>query len=295
MGLIGCVGSTTAGQDIEPRRWNPLPVGTNIVSTTYVYTTGDIDFDPSLRIEDADVESHALLLTYNRYFDLAGKTARFDVRLPIKTTRWDGLLDGSPASTSRDGLADPRFRLSVNLVGAPALAPPEFLDYQTSHPVNTSIGAGLAVSLPLGQYDDDKLLNLGSNRVTFKPQLGVLHRRGPWSFELTGSLSLFTENDDFFGGNSLEQDPLYELQAHVVRTFRRGYTVSAGAAYAWAGETSINGVGTGDPASDLFYGVTFGFPVARTQAIQLAYVGGVTLADTGADTHSFLVSWSIRF
>ena len=82
--------------------------------------------------------------------------------------------------------------------------------------------AAVAVSVPLGEYFDDKLLNLGHNRVVIRPQIGILHTRGKWSYELTGSAFLYGDNDDFYGGSTLEQDPLYALQAHLIRTFNKG-------------------------------------------------------------------------
>jgi hypothetical protein len=44
-----------AAQDIEPRRWTPLPVGMNVLGAGIVYTEGDIAFDPVLELEDVTV------------------------------------------------------------------------------------------------------------------------------------------------------------------------------------------------------------------------------------------------
>ena len=63
-------------------------------------------------------------------------------------------------------MADPRVRLSVNFLGSPPLRGSEFQEYKASHPVDTVAGAALALTLPLGEYQDDKLLNLGANRFT---------------------------------------------------------------------------------------------------------------------------------
>ena len=126
-----------------------------------------------------DIQSAAinsLIVSYLRSFDLAGKTARFDVRLPYQQARWQGLLDGQPASVERSGMADPRLRLSVNFLGAPALKGNDYVAYRRSHPVNTIAGAALAVTLPLGQYYEDKLLNLGGNRYVIRPQVGQVLR-----------------------------------------------------------------------------------------------------------------------
>ena len=100
----------------------------------------------------------------------------------------------------------PHARLSFNFAGAPALNGKEFLAWRAAHPVGTSAGIALDVQLPLGRYDEDKLINLGQNRYVFRPQLGVLHTRGPWSFELTGSAYYFGKNDESSGARSASKN-----------------------------------------------------------------------------------------
>ena len=196
-------------------------------------------FDPVLKIEDATVHIDSILTTYLRSFDWSGKTARFDIRIPYQKATWEGLLDGSPATAVREGIGDPRFRLSVNFVGSPALKGKEFQAYRASHTTNTVVGAALAVSVPLGQYEEDKLLNLGQNRFVFRPQIGAVHTRGPWSFELTGSASLYSDNNDFLSGNKLEQRPLLALEAHVTRKFRNGIWAAVSAGSVRAGDSAF--------------------------------------------------------
>jgi hypothetical protein len=289
-----CTLGVTFAQEIEPRRWTHLPVGTNVLGVGYVYTSGDLRLDPALRIESADVEMHSVLLSYNHYFGLFEQTARIDLLLPWQNGRWEGLLDGAPAATDREGLADPRIRLSVNLVGAPALQAPEFPDFMRKHQTNTTLGAAVAVRLPLGEYYEDRLINLGQNRYSVETQLGALHTTGAWSYELTGSVFLFTDNDEFYGGTTLEQEPLYAVQAHVVRSFGGGYWVGVGAAYGGAGESLISGVGLGDQKENLLYGLSAGMSVGDSQSVRVGYIRGETFADVGMDSHSLLVTWSLR-
>jgi hypothetical protein len=146
-----------AAQDIEPRRWTHLPVGMNVLGAGGIYTDGDISTDPVLELEDVTVEAKTVIASYLHVFDLAGQSARFDLRLPYKDARWEGLLAGERASTERRGFADPRLRLSVNFIGAPALKGKAYKAYRAAHPVNTVVGAALSVRLPLGEYKDDKL------------------------------------------------------------------------------------------------------------------------------------------
>ncbi len=141
-------------QELEPRRWAHVPIDTNFFAVGYVRTDGEVLFDPVLQIEDATVSINTVIATYLRSFDWSGKTARVDIRVPYQKATWKGLLDGSPAQAVREGLADPRVRLSVNFIGAPALKGKALQTYRASHTSNTVVGAALSVSLPLGEYSE---------------------------------------------------------------------------------------------------------------------------------------------
>jgi hypothetical protein len=58
------------------------------------------------------------------------------------------------------------------------------------------MGASLQVSVPLGQYDTDRLVNLGTNRWFFQPELGISKAWGPLTRELAASVTLYTDNRD---------------------------------------------------------------------------------------------------
>ena len=121
------------------------------------------------------------------------------------------LVGGQPREREMSGLGDPRFRFSINLFGAPALSAKEFANYQQ----DLIIGASLQVSAPLGQYDDSKLLNLGNNRWSFKPELGISKAWGPWTVEVAPSVTFFTDNTDFFNGSTFAQAPIYAVQGRL--------------------------------------------------------------------------------
>lgn len=287
--------NASSAQELEPRRWSHVPVDTNFFGFGYVNTSGDISFDPVLQIEEATASINTVMATYLRSFDWSGKTARVDVRVPYQKATWKGLLEGQPAKALREGFGDPRIRLSVNFIGAPALKGKEFQAYRTSHPTNTVVGAALAVSLPLGQYYEDKLLNLGQNRFIFRPQIGAVHTRGPWSFELTGSAFIYTENDEFWNGNKRGQDPLFALQTHIIRSFSRGIWASISAGAVRAGESTINGVEKDDSKEDFLYALSAGMPVTRTSSIKIAYARGRTGKNVGSDADNIAIGYIKAF
>ena len=288
--LIG-TGQSTA-QDLEPRRWTALPAGINVVGAGYVGLQGDILFDPVMKIENAEVSGHVVAVSYVRSFNIGKKQARFDAVLPWQNMRWSGLLDGAPATAERVGLADPLIRFSILLAGASASdGPPN--DGKKS---NTIVGAAVAISVPLGEYDSDNLLNLGRNRMYVRPQLGVLHTRGQWSYELTGSTFIYSENDDFFGGLKLEQDPLYALQAHVIRVFDKpGYWAALSTGYGWKGDTVVDGVRSGNSQKRWLSSLAFGIPLGTKQGMKFAYLRDRTKTSQGANIDSLAIGWSYIF
>lgn len=283
-------------QDLEPRRWTHLPVGLNVLGVGSGWTDGDILFDPVLRIEDATFDLQLAALGYSRAFDVFGKTARLDVKLPYATGRWEGLLDGEPASVRRHGFMDPSLRFSVNLIGAPALKGTEFVDYRRSNPVNTTVGAAVSVIMPFGEYYRERLINLGSNRWIVRPQIGALHQRGPWQFELTGSVFLYQTNHEFWPGQSVwEQDPLWFAQAHVIRSFEPGWWASLSGGFAYGGQSTVNEDVKQDDNRSRYMALSLGMPISKTQAIKITYLTSDTHISVGKNTAALIVGWSVNW
>jgi len=80
-------------QELEPRRWSHLPIGTKFIGLGTLYTFGDINFDPALLIEDTDMKSVGIAAGYIRSFDGFGKSMRIDLTLPYVQGRWEGLAN----------------------------------------------------------------------------------------------------------------------------------------------------------------------------------------------------------
>ena len=280
-------------QELEPRRWSHLPTGTNFAGGGYVYTEADISFDPVLRIENVEMEMHTLAVKYIRTFELFQKSARIDFIQGYQEGRWTGLVDGVPRSIKRSGLSDSVLRFAINLYGAPPLEGKEFAAYRTKANVETVFGTALVVQLPTGNYMNDKLINLGTNRYSFRPQFGVVHNRGKWSMELTGEVYLYTDNDDFFNGNRLEKDPYYTFQAHLVYTFRPGIWAATGAGYGYGGESTVSGVEKNDLRENLAWAVSLGYSITRQFGVKVAYLGIRNQESVGQDTDSIAVGFSI--
>ena len=287
LGLLLLFLDQATAQDLEPRRWTVFPAGLNVVGAGYGRTEGDVSFDPVLQIEDATMSGQALAISYVRSFTVGDKIARLDILVPWANVRWTGLLDGVPATASRVGLSDPNIRLSMILAGD---KPDALADS------NTVIGAAVAINVPFGEYLEEKLLNLGKNRFFVRPQVGVLHTRGSWSYELTGSVFLFGDNDNFYGGSKLEQDPLYAVQTHLIYAFNKpGYWAALSAGYGWNGRPTIDGNKVDDSRRLFLSALAVGAPIGRRQGIKLTYLRTRTNTSKGSDVDTLSLGWSYRF
>jgi hypothetical protein len=279
-------------QELVPRRWSHLPMRMNFAGAGYAFTHAKIDFDPVLQVEDAELDLRTVELSFIRTLELLGKSARVDLRIPFQDAHWQGLLAGQPASVRRRGMADPVVRMAINLVGSPPLEGKEFVAHRAANETETLVGAGLAVHLPLGQYFRHKLLNLGSNRFTIRPQLGVVHRHGNWTAELTGSTWFFTNNDSFFNGSRRKQDPLLTVQAHFTYDFHPRFWASVSGGVGYGGESTIEGDAIRDTQRNVAWALSLGYSLTRDFGLKLAWVGIDNLSDVGSDSSTLIVGAS---
>ena len=166
----------------------------------------------------------------------------------------------------------------------------EFADWEQ----DLIVGVSLRVSPPWSQYDNTKLVNIGTNRWAFKPEIGVSKALGPWTTEVKAAVVIFTDNDDFFGGNSASQDPIYSVQGNLIYGFNSGIWVSVDATYFVGGRTTLNGVRNYDLQQNWRLGGTAAFPVDRANSVKV-YVSSGLSARTGNEYDLVGVAWQYRW
>ncbi|HEY7697757.1 MAG TPA: transporter [Vicinamibacteria bacterium] len=284
--LIAAIASAAVAgaQELEPRLYQNAPLGLNGLVLAYGYSTGNILVDSSLPIEGATAQIHGLTMGYVRSIDFFGKSAKLDVAIPLAWGTFEGFVAGEFRTRTPSGLADPRFRLAVNLLGAPALSRREFASYRQK----TIVAASVQIAAPLGQYDPDKLVNLGANRWSFRPELGVSNARGRWYLEMAAGAWLFTKNPDYYGGSSLTQSPLYFVKGDVVYHFGTSVWLALNFGFANGGETRVDGVSAATLQRNSRAGATFSFPIAQRNSLKVVWTRGLTTR-IGADFDSLNV------
>jgi hypothetical protein len=267
-----------AAQELEPGAYWPIPVGIRVVTVINSFSAGDLAFDPSGPIDDGSAIINTTALAFTRAFSLAGRSANAGVVVPIVGGHLEGLYLGEPAAVSRFGFGDPRLRLAINLVGAPAMAPKAFATYRQG----TLVGVSVTVAPPLGQYDSAKLVNLGTNRWSFKSEIGYAHALGPWIVEAMAGVWLFTDNTAFAGGRTREQDPILATQAHLTYKFTRNMWLAADANFFTGGRTTIGGRRNFDLQRNSRVGATFSKALDRHHSVRMSISRGA-YTTIGAD------------
>ena len=263
-----------AAQELEPRAYSASPIGANFLLVGVTRSSGDVVFDPTVPITDVHADINAATLGLGRTFNLAGRQALVTAAFPYAWGDISGKVAEQAQSITRSGLTDARLKVSVNLWGTPALKPAEFV----RQPPRTNIGASLSVTPPTGQYLADKLINIGTNRWAFKPEVGLSHPRGRWWLELAAGAWLFTSNDRFYPGESLRtQAPLFVFQSHVSYNVTRRAWAAFDAT--WYGGADVR-VNSGPPASrqnNTRVGGTLSLPTGARQSLKIAYSTGASM------------------
>lgn len=233
------IATPVRAQNLEPRLYVPLPIDLNILVASFSRASGSVVIDASLPVSDFTATTNSAVLSYARSFSLAGRTAQFQAIAPLVVARANAIVAGQDSTRRITGLADPVLRLAVNLKGGPARRRKDLAGVR----FGTILGASLSVGLPLGQYDTTRYINIGANRWSIKPEVGIVQPVGRgWALEAYAGASFFTHNTEYLGSSTVSQAPLLALQGHVIRIIgRRGWVALDGILVS-GGETSVDGV-----------------------------------------------------
>jgi len=250
-------------------------------------SSGDVAVDPSLPIQNASATVYLEAIAYSRALKAWGQSGIMNLLLPYAQVSASGNVFGQPRNRSVSGLGDPALRVAMNLYGAPALLPKDLPAYRQQ----TIVGVGLLATAPVGQYDSSKLINIGTNRWSFKPEAGVSVASGKhWTFESIAGATFYTDNDNFLNGNTRSQKPLFALQGHIIYNVGPGFWFAADGTYYVGGRTSVNGKVDNDLQQNTRGGLTVSKAVDTRNSIKFNYSNGVT-ARTGTSFQTISIVW----
>jgi hypothetical protein len=289
-GVFVCAGSVRA-QEMEPRAYSPSPIGTNFIAVALGNSRGSVLFDPSLPITDVDADLNSMSFGYARSIRIGRLQGQVAAGLPYVAGSLEGKVEEQAERIRRSGLADLRVRMSLNVLGTTAMNREEF----AKAPKQTILGVSLAVQAPTGQYDPSKLINLGTNRWSFKPEVGVSVPVGQWYLDAYLGAWFFTNNDAFYTGTSTrKQDPLTVLQAHASYVFKSRAWLAIDGTWYGGGASTVDSNPPSERQSNSRFGATFAAPITPHQSLKFAYSTGASTR-TGTDFDSMTAAWQFMF
>jgi Putative MetA-pathway of phenol degradation len=275
-------------QSLAPRAYVIVPKDSSAIILTYGWYTGDVQLDSGAPI--ANLQSHASIPIFSFYhaFGLFGRSANITASLPYLVANYSGNVRESAQTAYRSGLMDTGYRLSINLVGGPAMSAGDFAKWQQK----TLIGVSFAAIAPTGQYDPARLINPGANRWVFKPELGFSRRWNSWLLDTYTSGWFYTMNRRYFPGTWIQSENwIGAIEMHLSYDFRPRLWFSLDGNYWFGGATNLNGEETGGTRQgNSRIGATASVPLNQHHSLKFSYSTGARVR-FGGDFENLSVAW----
>jgi len=253
-------------QELEPRLLSNIPLKSNVFVIGYGYASGNMLLDPAVPIEDFNANINSFVGAYARSLKFFGMSGKFDVVVPYSAADWSGTYNGNYEESSQTGFGDIRMRFSFNFLGAPPISLAELKEYKPK----TIMGFSTQVIAPTGTYDSTILPNLGSNRWSFKTQLGLAqYLEKNWIMEFYVSTWFFTPNTNYLNGRELKQSPFLGIKAHVIKTFNNRMWFTADLGYGYGAKVKVDDVKKNVTISSYIFGASVAVPINNKHTLRL--------------------------
>jgi hypothetical protein len=282
---------TASAQDLEPRAYASSPVGSTFLIAGLSRSSGSVVVDPTLPVSDIEAGINAAVVGVARTFAIGDRLVLGSVALPLPWGNVEGRVGEDARKVHRAGLADLRAKVSANLWGPPAMTAAEFVRAKP----RTVVGASFTVAAPSGQYDGERLINLGNNRWAFKPEVGMSHPIGRWDVDAYLGVWFFTDNTAYFPGTQRRsQDPIVATLGQLSYTFARRAWAAFDATYYVGGRATVNGGEPSERQSNTRIGATVALPLGKRQSIKGSFSTGAATR-TGTDFNTVGVIWQMAW
>jgi hypothetical protein len=297
--LIAVLAGRLCAQDLAPRAYLITPLHSNAFTLTWSWFDGSLSFNNAVPITNAKGTYNVPIASLYHSFNFFGRSANVVVGLPYAVGNFSGEVNERSGSVYRSGLLDLTARLSVNLIGGPAMDVPEFVKWRQKK----ILGASLKMIFPTGQYDPHKLINWGINRWAFKPEIGYSQRfKGNWLVDGYAGVWFYTTNPAYFDipvPSPQTESPIGSLEGHLsydvtkwtIGSAKLHPWASLDGNYWWGGITALNGIRNLDTKqSSSRIGVTLSLPYSRHQSMKISYSNG-TYIRFGGNYQNVSVAW----
>jgi len=276
-------------QDLEPRSLSSIPIGGNIAIISYSHSKGNIMVDSSLPIDDLNAKLNNMVFAYVKSFKLFNKLTKLSMVIPYSLGKYDAIVEGEDKEVDRNGFADPIIKISMILIGGKPLKPQ---DYFTQEPEKFKLGVSFKTKVPIGTYDPNYLLNVGTNRWSFQTRLSASYTiKKKIVFEGHFNYWLFTKNNNYYGGNTTLQNPLIGIQLHAAYIFKPGIWLALSTGKTFGGKLNVNGIEKDISQKNSRIGAAFSYKLGKHSGLKLAYTNGFSTR-VGADFNTLALAYT---
>jgi len=291
-----CTPGKVSAQFNDARAYDNTPIGVNQLELSYTYVRSNASVDPSLAVAGANLNLNQGTIGYTHYFGVFHRLAWVEAAVPLAGL--DGSIAGTNVQGSISGAGDSSYRFAMLLKGGPALSIEQLASYKPS----TSLGLSLAITAPTGLYDSNKILNLGSDRWSFTPEIALSHPFGPdqkWEFDAYGNASFHTDNTSYHGKETLRQEPLPGLEGHISYSFSERIWASLDTRYSFRATTFVDGVSQDNAQQNFVLGSELNISLNPQNSLTFVFAKAIVHQNGPTATgfsikYDYTWSWSIR-
>ena len=274
-------------QFTDPRNYENTPVGINQLELSYAYVHANTSIDTSLVISGAKFDVSQGAVAYTRYFGFLHRLMWVEAGIPIAGL--GGSISGTNIQGSVTGTGDSTYSVALLLKGGPALSMAQFDGYKPT----TILGVSLIITAPTGLYNRNKILNLGSDRWSFKPEIALSHPFGPgrkWDFDGYANAYFYTDNTSYHGKEVLRQEPLPGLEGHISYSFNDSLWASFDTRYSFRGATLVNGITQNNAQQNFILGSEMNIALNSRNALVFEFAKALVHSNGPA-----LVGFSVKY
>ena len=281
------VPNQASAQFSDPRTYDNTPVGINQVELSYTYVHANASIDTSLIITGANFNLNQGIIDYTRYFGFLHRLTWVEASVPVAGL--GGSISGTNIHGSTTGAGDSSYELAMLVKGGPALSVTQFENYEPT----TTLGVSLTVTAPTGLYHPNKILNLGSDRWSFKPEIALSHPFGPehkWEFDAYANSYFYTDNTSYHGREILQQQPLPGVEGHISYSFNDSLWASLDTRYSLRGTTLVNSVDQNNTQQNFILGTEINVSINSRNSLVFEFAKALVHQNGPA-----LVGFSVKY
>ena len=271
----------------DPRNYDNTPTGLNQLELSYTYVHSNASIDTSVIVTGASLNLNQGTIDYTRYFGFLHRLMWLEAAIPVAGL--GGSVSRTTIEGSTTGTGDSSYQVAMLFKGGPALTVAEFQNYRPT----TTLGGSLSVTAPTGSYHSNRILNLGSDRWSFKPELALTHPFGSdqnWELNAYANVYFYTDNTAYRGKELLRQEPLPGFEGHLSYSFSAKVWASVDARYSVRAATYLNGVDQRNSQQNFILGSEMGVTLSARNSLLLEFGKAVVHQNGPA-----LVGFSVRY